>query len=282
MQTYSIVFLDIDGTLLDADYQVSPNTKSLLERIEKRGVPVVLCSARSPSGIELVSNQAGLHSPIVCYNGSLILSADRSILSDTGMSTENAILFKEFAADTFPDVVVSAYLYNVWLVDDAGVPAIQREAAITQCEPLEGALRSAVQSVPHVHKLLCMGTPLQVMELQKIAASQFPDLEFLRSGPTYLEVAAKGMSKRDAVEKLQNIYHLNRLEIVACGDNFVDLEMLRYAGVGIAMGNSPDEVKKAAAMVTASNLDEGVYLALKHLKFKPPRLEPGTVLPPQI
>lgn len=267
MQTYSIIFLDIDGTLLDSESQVPPKTKALLERIGKR-VPVVLCSARSPGGVETVAEQAGVRGPIVCYNGSLILSEDRAILSDTGMTAESAIRFKQFAANSFPEVIVSAYLYNVWLVDSAREAAIQREAAITKCEPLEGALRLAVQSVPHVHKLLCIGSPLQIIHLQDAAAREFSELELLRSGPTYLEVAAKGMSKRGAVEKLQSIYHLSREEIVACGDNFVDLEMLRYAGLGVAMGNAPEEVKRAAAMVTASNNDEGVYIALKNLRFR--------------
>jgi len=268
MQTYSIVFLDIDGTLLDAENQVPPKTKALLERIGGR-VPVVLCSARSPCGVETAAEQAGIHGPIICYNGSLILSEDRSILYDIGMTAESAICFKQFAVNDFPEVVVSAYLYDVWLVDNPHIPVIQREAAITKCEPLEGSLRLAVQSVSHVHKILCIGSPIQIIQLQEAAAQEFPDLNFLRSGPTYLEVTAKGVSKRDAVEKLQTYYQISKEEIVACGDNYVDLEMLRYAGLGIAMGNAPDEVKQAANIVTASNQQGGVYIALKNLRFKP-------------
>ena len=268
MQTYSIVFLDIDGTLLDASYQVSPRTKALLKKIEKKGVPVVLCSARSPAGIDLVAGQLELHGPIVCYNGSLILSTDRSILFDQGMTAEDAVRFKQFAASAFPEVNVSSYLYNVWLVDSAQAPDIRRESAVSRHEPLEGPLQAAVQSIPHVHKLLCMGTPLQILQLQEASVQKFPALEPLRSGPIYLEVTAKGISKRNAVEFLQKQYQFSREEIAACGDNFVDLEMLRYAGLGIAMGNAPEEVKRAADMVTASNLEDGVYIALKNLRFK--------------
>ena len=57
-QTYSIVFLDIDGTLLDSDHKISPNTKRLLNRLENRGIPVILCSARYPDGVEFVVRQA--------------------------------------------------------------------------------------------------------------------------------------------------------------------------------------------------------------------------------
>ena len=82
MQTYSLVFLDIDGTLLDSSHKIMPKTKQILNRLEQRGSPIILCSARSPGGVETVERQAGLPSPIVCYGGSLVLTADRAILVD--------------------------------------------------------------------------------------------------------------------------------------------------------------------------------------------------------
>lgn len=274
-QTYSIVFLDIDGTLLDSGHNISPDTKRLLNRLEKRGVPVILCSARYPDGVEFVVRQAELCSPIVCYGGALILDEDRSILSDTGIGIQTAVRFKRFVDERFPELITSTYLYNVWLVDDAGNPTIQREADIIQCRPLAGKLETASQAMDHVHKLLCMGPPARVSELQRAAAPLFQEVELLGSGATYLEILPKGVSKRAAMETLQAHYGLGREAAVACGDHFVDLEMLRYAGLGIAMGNAPEEVKAAADRVTASNDEEGVYIALKNLRFSPPPKKDG-------
>lgn len=276
-QTYSIVFLDIDGTLLDSAHRISPNTKQLLNRLEKRGIPIVLCSARYPDGVEFVARQAELHSPIVCYGGALILDKDRSILSDTGIEIQTAVRFKRFVDEHFPELLISTYLYNVWLVDDDTHPDIRREADVIQCRPLAGNLETASQAMDHVHKLLCMGVPAQVDRLQKEAAPLFPEVELLNSGATYLEILPRGVSKRTAMETLQTRYHLNRESAVACGDHFVDLEMLRYAGLGIAMDNAPEEVKAAADRVTASNDEEGVYIALKNLRFSPPLKKDGAV-----
>lgn len=272
MQAYSMVFLDLDGTLLDSRLQVSENTKVLLGRLEKQGVPVVLCSARSPEGVEMVSKQAGVWGPIICYSGALTLNRERGILAEAGMKAEAAVAFKRFAKENFPQVTVSAYLYNVWLVDDEKDPAIRREAEITQCQPLEGTLERAVQA-SHVHKLLCIGPQRQVKLLQEQGAAQFPELEFVHSGATYLEVLAAGVSKCSAVQGLQAVYGASRKEIAAFGDYFADLEMLRYAGMGVAMGNAPDAVKKAADFVTATNDQEGVYLALKNMRFAPPHMD---------
>lgn len=267
MQTCSLVFLDIDGTLLDSSHQVMPRTKQILNRLEKRGVPIVLCSARSPGGVERVEKQVGLRGPIACYGGSLILTEDRSILSDEGIQKETAVSFKRFVLDHFSDVVVSAYLYDVWLVDDINHPTVQREARISQCMPLAGSLQAAAENVPHVHKLLAISSQQQITKLQNMAAKKFPDLTLARSGPTYLEIMPKEVSKRRAVERFQEYYGVSQAEIAAFGDSFVDLEMLRYAGLGIAMGNAPDEVQRAVDRVTTSNDEEGIYLVLKTLKF---------------
>ena len=69
MRTYSIVFLDIDGTLLDSRHQVMPCTCNRLKYLHGRGVPIILCSARPPGGVNLVAGQVELHGPMACYNG---------------------------------------------------------------------------------------------------------------------------------------------------------------------------------------------------------------------
>lgn len=270
MQSYSIALLDIDGTLIDDEHKISINTKCLLERLEKQGVPVVLCSERYPSSVECFVQQANLHSPIVCYSGNLILDSNRSILQDNGIKTSDAISFKKYANQHFPKVVVSTYLYNVWLVDSADNPAIYMEANRIQSVPLSAPIENALRNSDHVHKLLCIGSPQEILALQKSASLLFEDILFLHSCPTSLEVLKKGISKKTAAEYLQKYYNISRESIVACGDQMVDLEMLEYAGFGIAMGNAPEPVKKAADCVTASNREEGVYIALRRLRFKPP------------
>lgn len=272
MQAYSLVFLDIDGTLLDSNHQIMPQTKQILNRLEKRGTPIILCSARSPSGVETVERQAELHSPIVCYGGGLILTADRATLRDEGIDPETAVSFKRFVLDRYGDVVVSAYSYGDWLVDDAGHPAIRREARITQCVPLPaGDLRAALRASSHIHKLLCIGTEQQIAAIQDSAAGAFPGLTLVRSGPIYLEVMPKDVSKRTAAAQLGEYFGVTRERMAAFGDSFVDLELLRYVGLGVAMGNAPREVRQAVGRVTASNDEEGIYAALRRLQFSAPK-----------
>lgn len=270
MKTYSAVLLDIDGTLVDSKMQVSPNTKRLLKRLEKRGIPIVLCSARAPSGVEMVEHQVGLNSPIVCFGGSLILDENRDILEDKGIERETAVRFRQFVIDVFPKITVCSFMYDVWLVDDLSDANIQflmeRNPTSTA---IVGSLEAALRTESHAHKLMCMGPPQTITDIQTSARQRFPDLEFVRSGSTMLEVLCKGASKLTAMGCIQDYCRVDLEKIVAIGDYYVDIDMIRNAGLGIAMGNAPEEVKQAAKRVTTSCEDEGVYFALKSLRFAP-------------
>jgi len=270
MRTYSIVFLDIDGTLLDSKHQVMPCTRNRLQYLHKRNVPIVLCSARPPEGVNLVARQAGVQGPKACYNGGLIFDESSTILRDVGIDIRLAVEFKRFVAERFPDLVVSAYLYNVWMAEDLRDPLIQQEAEISGCTPLQGSLEQIASAAPHVHKLLCIGDAMRIRALQKEVQQQFPQLMALRSKSTYLEILPLESTKGSAAQVLLSHYGLGAEEAVAFGDSDVDVDMLKYCGFGVAMGNSPRSVKEAADYVTASNDEEGVYIALNSLRLKAP------------
>lgn len=270
MRTYSIVFLDIDGTLLDSRHQVMPCTQNRLKYLHGRGIPIILCSARPPGGVNLVARQVGLHSPMACYNGGLVFDEDSTILRDVGIASQLALSFKQFVSDRFPELVVSAYLYDVWMAEDPQHPLIQQEAEISHCTPLKGSLERAADAASHIHKLLCIGDAMRIRALQNEIPRYFPQLMALRSKATYLEILAPESAKDRAAQVLLAHYGLAAEDAVAFGDNDVDIAMLQYCGLGIAMGNAPRQVKEAADYVTASNDEEGVYIVLKGLRLKAP------------
>ena len=270
MRTYSIVFLDIDGTLLDSRHQIMPCTHTCLTQLRDRGVPIILCSARPPKGVNLVAGQAGLQGPAVCYNGGLIIDDNYTILRDVGIDVRLAMDFRRFAAERFPDLVVSAYLYSVWLAEDTQHPLIKQEAEISGCTPLQGSVEQIAASASHIHKFLCMGDAMRIRALQKEAQERFPQLMALRSKSTYLEILPLESTKGSAARVLLDHYGLEAKQAVAFGDSNVDLDMLQYCGLGVAMGNAPRQVKEAADYVTASNDEEGVYIALNSLRLKAP------------
>lgn len=270
MCTYSTVFLDIDGTLLSSRHQIMPCTQSHLKYLQGRGIPVILCSARPPEGVNRVAEQAGLYGPRVCYNGGLIYDGDSAILRDVGIGLPLAMDLRRFIAELFPDLTVSAYLYNVWMVEDPRDPLIRQEAEISGCTPLMGTLEQVEGAVPHIHKLLCIGDSARIRALQHELRRQFPLLTALRSKATYLELLPPESTKGSAARVLLDHYGLSPKQAVAFGDSDVDVDLLEYCGLGVAMGNAPRSVKEKADYVTASNDEEGIYIALNSLRLKAP------------
>ena len=272
MSTYSIVFLDIDGTLLDSRHRIMPRTHQHLLGLHRRGVPIVLCSARPPEGVHQVSVAAGLDGPKACYNGGLIYDEFRTILRDVGIDLPLAMEFRRFVAEHYPDLVVSAYLYNVWLTEDPRHPVIRQEAEISGCAPLMGSLEQVEGAVSHIHKLLCIGDAMRIRALQNEIPKCFPQLTALRSKANYLEILPHQSTKGSAAQVLLEHYGLSPKQAVAFGDSDVDVDMLLHCGLGVAMGNAPRQVKEQADYVTASNDEEGIYIALNSLRMKAPQV----------
>lgn len=106
-----------------------------------------------------------------------------------------------------------------------------------------------------------------IKQLEIELKGNFPHLSVYKLKGTYLEIMSGNASKSNAIKKLEKQFNITRQEVIALGDNFNDIDMLKYAGVGIAMGNASDEVKSAADEITLSNEEGGLKHALnKHFE----------------
>ncbi len=83
-------------------------------------------------------------------------------------------------------------------------------------------------------------------------------MNIFKSKDTYLEIVNTNTSKARGIKHLIDIYNIHESEIIAIGDNYNDIEMLKFAGTSIVMGNAPEEVKKFAAIVTDTNNKDGI------------------------
>ena len=114
------------------------------------------------------------------------------------------------------------------------------------------------------NKMMVMSEPPAIAEIQKHLRSLYDGkLNIYPSKPTYLEVMDLKGSKSNAVKFVSDRLGLDKSEIIAMGDNYNDIEMIKYAGMGVAMGNAPDEIKAIADYVTDTNNNDGVQKALE-------------------
>lgn len=267
MKTYRAVFCDIDGTLIDTRHRLSPATARKVKAINDAGTPFVLISARSPSSIFPIQDEIGIRAPIVCYGGALVLDKDRRPVHGLGLEADVVVEIKRYVADAWPRVTTTVYSHDNWIVDDAGHPRVVREEEITGAVPTQADAREALAGA-EAHKVFCMGDPDVIIELEKDLAPRYPHLAVIKSYPTFLEVMNGAVTKARAVGYLCQAMRIEPGDAVAFGDNYNDISMLEAVGLGIAMGNAPEEVRRRADRVTADNDHEGVLRALETLSFQ--------------
>lgn len=264
MSVIKLIVSDIDGTILDKNHQVDSHLIELMPLLKQCDIPFVLASARSPLGIAPISKELGITDcPIACYNGALISLGDK-ILSQHSIDKSELLLLHDFLTKEFPRVSINVYSGKDWLVNTID-EWVESEAQITGESPKVTSLADFLQEEKSlIHKLLLIDNSATIQKLKEtLATMDFPQTDFYLSKDNYLEVTHNQVSKKQALLELANYYQLSLTEIMTIGDNYNDIPMIETAGLGVAMGNAPTEVKTCANRVTDSNDQNGVSKAIK-------------------
>lgn len=262
-----MIFCDIDGTLIDSGHRISIDTRLKIQELYRAGVLFILVSARMPSGIVPLQRELGISAPIVCYNGALILNAQKEPIKTIGIEREKAMCIDAFIKTEWNHICSSTYSYDDWITDDIHNKWIKQEQNITGSVPLGNVISEFILPKRHIHKILCMGEVEAILELNAALKERFPEVSVYCSKGTYLEIMAGDVSKSKAVKFLCKNYEISIEATVSFGDNFNDVDMLLSTGTSYTMGNAPEEVKRLARNITLDNDHEGVLVGLNQLNF---------------
>ena len=266
MNKIKMICLDIDGTLLNSQHKISQKTNDIIRIVaNEKKIPVILVSARMPKGILFLQEELNIKQPIICYSGALVIDDKSNILSSSGISILDSIKAYGFAKEL--NVHMSLYKDDEWYVEKLDGWAKQ-ESEITNITPVIMNFTDLFNIWKHKNlgpnKILCMGKPNDIILLdKKIKGCPQSELNVYPSKPTYLEMMPSNVSKTSAIEILMEKYNIKRSEIIAMGDNYNDIDMIKFAGIGVAMENAPDKVKQYADHITLSNDHDGVAEAIK-------------------
>lgn len=268
MANIKVVFSDIDGTMLNSNHQITSCTKKAIKKVVQKKIEFILISARMPSGMKAIYNDLKIQSPLISYNGALILSNPEinekdTILYSATISKIDANKIYSITKEKFPNVSFNLFCYDQWLVENNDDKWTKQESEIIQVQPMVVNVKSHITQDEAVHKILCMGEPHLISELESELNGSFLDVSCYRSKDTYLEITSNNASKVLAIKALETYFSVKPEEVMAIGDNFNDMAMIQYAGTGIAMGNAPQQVKDASDFVTKSNDQDGMKLALE-------------------
>ncbi|WP_370417486.1 sugar-phosphatase [Pantoea vagans] len=263
-----LIAIDMDGTLLNPQHEITPGVKSALDRARKQGVSIVLTTGLPFVGIQRYLMELDMQAPgqyAISNNGALVhQAADGECVAEVTLTFDDYLYIENLARELgvhfqafdkshlyTPNKDISEY--TIHEASLTGIPVRYRAV-----EEMDRAMRFP--------KLMMIDRPA----LLDAAIARLPEhaqqtYTILKSAPYYLEILDRRVNKGQGVRMLAEKLGLKQEEVMAIGDQENDLAMIEYAGTGVAMGNAIDSVKKIAQFITKTNMEDGVAHAIEEL-----------------
>jgi len=258
-----LVALDVDGTVVDLDEAMSDRVRSAVRRVADSGAHVVVATGRSLHGTLPVLQRLGLHEGFaVCSNGAVTVELDPS----------EAEGYRVVSLHTFDPSRVARVLHEQLPAGLFAVEVLGRGFKLTAPFP-DGELTGEMEVVPF-DELFTEPVMRVVVRSPDHTSAEFSRLveEVGLHGVAYsvgwtawLDLAPDGVTKASALEEVRRRLDVERAATLAVGDGRNDVEMLRWAGRGVAMGNAPAEVQAVADAVTGHVDEDGLAAVLEDL-----------------
>ncbi|ELX8380263.1 pyridoxal phosphatase [Providencia vermicola] len=262
--SYRVIALDLDGTLLDPQKKILPESLAALNEARRQGVKVLIVTGRHHVAIHPFYQALNLDTPAICCNGTYLYDyLGKKVLASDPMTLESATQMIERLRDTD--------IQHLMYVDDAmlyNAPTEGIKRTLSWAETLPEAQRPNIQFVENyadvmhdyqsIWKFAVSSENLdQLKEVVHGIETDF-GLECEWSWVDQVDIGRKGNSKGLRLKQWVESQGMTMDDVVAFGDNFNDLSMLTTAGLGVAMGNAVDEIKQQAKLVTRDNTQPGI------------------------
>lgn len=267
---FRLILFDLDGTLLDSERKILPGSLRTLQTLMKQGVRVGLATGRTLRSVSPFLEVLKPNGPLILFNGALVWDAAKNrALREVLLPRELALRALELLPE-FGDLHANLYVGQEILI--SGKTASSRESEIkdgvphTVVGPLAEWLRAHAGASPI--KIMLIGDPPRLQEFQDRFCGVSgqpcsPPCSMIPSEWNYLELMAKGINKGAALPEIEREYGISCDQIIAFGDNLNDVELIRGCGLGIAMGNAHEDLKRHARQVIGLHTTEAIDQCLR-------------------
>lgn len=279
---YKFIAIDIDGTLLNSAGELTKHTSDVIKEATKRGVKVVLTSGRVTDSVKGIAEQINADKHIICDNGATIVNLEdgktiyakyiekETIIKLVDFCINNNVYYmvftnKEIIVKDLQHMAFAFYKQRHHLNDEAtgvsqikfaGIDYIKKVTdpftRIVICDQDRAIYNSIINVLKNFDDIALLAAPHISNKIvddgdKKVVLSY-----------SYAEILAKDTNKWTAIEELIGKLKIKRSEVMAIGDNFNDIEMIKNAGLGIAMNNGSPVAKEVATVIAPSNNEDGV------------------------
>jgi len=265
INTKKALVVDIDGTLVNSQKEITPATAAAIREVILAGHAVVIASGRPLPGMRKCGRDLELEKVggyLLSYNGAKVIDC----------RTEEVIFNK-----TLP-MEIPAQIYEYAKAHGAGVVSFENDEVISGFEPNEYVKMEAhhnglnIRVVPDfptyidfpVNKCMIMDIGEKDAIYERELKEKYGDsLSIYRSEEYFLEIMNSGISKAETLDAILDKIGVKRENTICCGDSYNDISMISYAGIGVAMGNAKPEVKEVADYITGTNDEDGLVEVIR-------------------
>jgi len=264
-----LLVLDIDGTIAGKSNKISEPVKQAIQKAQAKGIQIAIATGRMYCSALRFHQEVGSTLPLLAYQGAWIQDPTKQkIHKHLPVSRRTAEqLLDYFESDALLSSLSVHFYINDQLYVRQVTPETRRYSQRVGIEPIAvGDLRNVLtQFEPTKVLALCEDTAIIEQMLGSLRQQYTPaELYLTTSVATFFEAAHPQVNKGAAVRYLaEEVLGLNAQNVMTIGDNFNDLEMLQYAGLGIAMGNAPAKVQAIAKWVAPSVEQDGAAAAIE-------------------
>lgn len=261
---FKLLCTDMDGTLINGG-GISDRTLKAIEKAHDVGVKIALSTGRIYANGDYFAGLIKAKAPVIACNGAYIREKDKGrILHKSAIGTENCMkiisVLKDFEA--YPhfytcDSIFTKKIIHSSAAYEKGNAILPKNNQVT-INIVKDWEKTLIDNGDEIIKFMLVDFEVEKIKAMREALSSIDTLELASSSNHNVEMMNKGVSKGNAVGILASYLGINRSEIICIGDHENDLSMIKYAGLGVAMGNAEDYVKQVAKYVTDTNKEDGV------------------------
>lgn len=272
-----LICIDMDGTLLNDKKTINEENLETIKKATEKGIKVAVCTGRLFASARYFGAVLGVKSPIIASNGGYIRDRDsEKVIYEVELGYENCVelqkIVEKYDFKIFyntPESVIAAtgFPKNYDYVRHNEMVPDEFKVKLVDSKDIYASLKSEGDKVL---KCICISEKgnRELIDKVKKEIRALNKYEVVSSGENNFEVMRKGISKGRAVKELAEFYNIKREEVMCIGDNENDLSMIEYAGIGVAMGNGSDLIKKTADFITDTNNNSGVAKAIEKFALK--------------
>jgi len=275
---YRLLALDVDGTILRSNHRIDKKLKETIEYVKRKGVYVTLATRRHFTSAKKIAKALKLDSMLITHNGAFISKDVDEPWVESRISPEDVSAITKLLESCQCHIRIKHERFSL-------ANRVKKNQELIAQMTIGDPLFYPIHFSDELHEYVNASpvSPLQIEAfmnseeeanaLKEEVLKRFPKVDVNLYDGKRMEIVKRNVSKGRALLKLADRLQIDKKEIVAVGDSIADVDMLKIAGLGVAMGNAPSEVKKCADWITRSNDQNGVEYMAKEVFRKQLRVQ---------